>query len=178
MNVILTADIWILQAISHLRCGFLDTVMPIVTALGDYGAVWIAFGLLLLFRPQYRRKGLILLLTLLMGALIGQAVIKPLVGRIRPFAELGIADLLILPPTDFSFPSGHTAASVSAAIMFMYVHRKWGIAACVLAAMITFSRMYLWMHYPSDILAGALLGAVLSFAAIWADKYFQKRRIN
>lgn len=171
MKTIFDLDTWILQGISHMQCRFLDMVMPPITALGDYGAIWVALGLLLLFRPKYRRKGLLMLLTLLAGVLIGQGLIKPLVGRIRPFAELGITELLITPPSDFSFPSGHTLASVSAAVMFLHINRKWGIAACCLAVLIIFSRMYLWVHYPSDILAGALIGAALSLVAIQIDKH-------
>ena len=133
MDVILTLDTKILQGISCLRCGFLDAVMPIVTALGDYGAIWVAVGLLLLFCPKHRRGGLLLLLTLFAGVMIGQGLIKPMVGRIRPFAQAGITELLIPLP------------------------------------------MYLWVHYPSDILAGALIGAALSVAAILMDKNLRKR---
>ncbi len=176
MENILTLDIQILQGISHLQCGFLDALMPVITALGDYGAIWIAFGLVLLFCPKYRRKSVVMLLALLAGVVIGQGIIKPLVGRIRPFAELGITELLIPLPTDFSFPSGHTLASVSAALVILYMNRKWGIAACCLAALIIFSRMYLWVHYPSDILAGAFIGAALSLAAIQVDKYLRNER--
>lgn len=175
MDVILTLDTKILQGISCLRCGFLDAVMPIVTALGDYGAIWVAVGLLLLFCPKHRRGGLLLLLTLFAGVMIGQGLIKPMVGRIRPFAQAGITELLIPLPMDFSFPSGHTLASVSAAVIITHINKKWGIAAWCLAVPIIFSRMYLWVHYPSDILAGALIGAALSVAAILMDKNLRKR---
>lgn len=175
MDAVLALDIQILHGISHMQCIFLDTVMPIVTALGNYGAFWIACGLLFLFSSKHRKNGLILLLTLLAGVIIGQGVIKPLVGRIRPFAEFGMTELLIPLPSDFSFPSGHTLASVSAAVIIWHINRKWGIAAWCLAALIIFSRMYLWVHYPSDVLAGALIGAVLSFTAIQIDTYWRKK---
>lgn len=158
---------WISQ---NLRCGFLDAVMPVITVLGDAGIFWIAVALVLLCIPKYRRIGFAMGAALLMGLLICNVTIKPLFARIRPYdyllKEHGVAvQLLISAQHDFSFPSGHTAASFEAATALMLYRKKWGIPALVLAALIAFSRLYLFVHYPTDVLFSVGLGILLGWVA-------------
>jgi len=153
---------------SHLHSPFGDAVMPAVTFLGDGGWIWIAIALVLLCIPQYRKTGFAMGTALLMGVLICNLLLKPLVGRIRPFDyELlhfgNPIRLLIEKPTDFSFPSGHTIASFEAATILLLRHRKWGAPATVLAALIAVSRLYLYVHYPTDVLASLLLGIAIGY---------------
>ena len=148
---------------AHLRCTFLDAVMPRITHLGDAGAVWIALALVLLCVPRGRRTGLAMVLALTVGLLICNLTLKPLVARMRPFDYQLLyfgkeIELLIQTPTDFSFPSGHTIASFEAATVVLLRSKKWGIAAMALAALIAFSRLYLYVHYPTDVLASLVLG--------------------
>ena len=178
MEWILWADQGILQGISQLRTPLGDWLMPLVTSLGNGGLVWILLGAVLLFLPKYRKAGVAMLTAMLLAVAVGSLFFKPLLARARPFAQGEVA-LLIPPPQDFSFPSGHTSSSVAAALALFRRDRRWGGAALALAATIAFSRMYLYVHYPSDVLAGALLGAVAVFPAEklagWAEGKFPKK---
>ena len=158
---------WIAE---QLWCPALDALMPAITRLGDGGAVWIALAALLLALPKQRKTGLTVALALLLGLLACNLTLKPLVARMRPFdyqlqyfgREIS---LLVSPPTDFSFPSGHTNASFAAATALLLRSRRAGIPAMLLAALIAFSRLYLYVHYPTDVLAAVALGAAVAFAA-------------
>ena len=147
----------------HLWCLILDRIMPIITHLGDAGILWIALTVLLLFLPKHRKTGLAMGIALVMGLLICNLWLKPWVGRLRPFDYVEqcfgrVIPLLINAPKDFSFPSGHTIASFEAATVLLLRHKKWGIPAAILAGLIAFSRLYLYVHYPTDVLAAMALG--------------------
>ena len=155
---------------SHLWNPVLDAMIPVITHLGDAGAVWIALALVLLFIPKYRKAGLSMAVALIIGLLVCNLTLKPLVGRIRPFDYQLLhfgkqIPLLISPPTDFSFPSGHTNASFAAATALLLRNRKLGMPAMVLAALIAFSRLYLYVHYPTDVLSSIVLGICAGLAA-------------
>lgn len=173
---------WIAQ---HLHCGFLDKVMPVITAFGNGGIFWIALAVLLIILPKYRKAGLSMGLALLMGLLVCNLTLKPLVGRIRPYdyqlEHFGkTISLLIATPHDFSFPSGHTIASFEGATALLLYDRKLGIPAMVLAVLIAFSRLYLYVHYVTDVLASVVLGVGFALLAAWlvklAYRYFEKRK--
>ncbi len=163
----------------NLANGFLDAVMPIITAFADSGLGWIAIAVVLLFFKRTRPVGITMGIALLTGLLIGNLTLKPLVARTRPYdIQTGIA-LLIEKPHDFSFPSGHTLASFEAAAAIFLYHKKWGIVALCLAVLIAFSRMYLYVHYPTDVLAGAVLGVIIALAASklykWAETFGKEK---
>ena len=165
-------DLPILDWIAAQRwCPFLDTVMPIITHLGDGGIFWIALALILLCIPQTRKTGAAMGVALLMGLLVCNLALKPLIGRMRPFdfqlLQGKVIPLLIEAPKDFSFPSGHTIASFEAATVVLICHRKWGIGAMALAMLIAFSRLYLYVHYPTDVLASVVLGIGIAFLATY-----------
>ena len=154
---------WITE---HLYCDFLDFLMPAITHLGDSGILWIAIAAICICIPKYRKAGLTMAVSLLMGLLICNVTLKPLVARIRPFDYVGKEIALLIPkPHDFSFPSGHTNASFAAATALLLHHRKIGIPAMILAVLIAFSRLYLYVHYPTDVLASVALGISLAFLA-------------
>ena len=149
---------WIAE---HLRCAFLDWLMPLVSALGNYGILWILLAVILICTKRYRFTGIALGLSLLLGLLTGNLLLKPMVGRLRPFEVDESIALLISPPQDASFPSGHTLASFEAASVLMARHRRTlGPPVLVLAFLIAFSRLYLQVHFPSDVFFGMLLGFV------------------
>lgn len=155
---------------SHLWCGFLNTVMPVITALGNGGIFWIILAVLFLCIPKYRKMGLGMGLALIMGLLICNLTLKPLVARMRPYdyqlEHFGkTIQLLITTPSDFSFPSGHTIASFEAATVMLLYNKKLGIPAMILACLIAFSRLYLYVHYPTDVLASVILGIGIAFLA-------------
>ena len=153
---------------ANLQCGFLDFLMPIITLLGDAGIFWIAVSLVLLCIPKYRKAGLGMTIALLIGLVVCNITLKPLVGRMRPYdyqyTYFGKSvALLVATPHDYSFPSGHTIASFEAAVALTLRHKKLGAAALVLAVLIAFSRLYLYVHYPTDVLASVVLGTAIAF---------------
>lgn len=156
---------------NHLTCPLLDALMPMITALGNAGIFWILIALVLLWFPQYRRVGLAMAAALLMGLVVCNLGMKPLFARIRPYdyqlQHYGkLVPLLIQAETDFSFPSGHTIASFEAATVLLLSKRTWGIPAMLLAALIAFSRLYLYVHYPTDVLCSLILGVGIGILAI------------
>mgnify|MGYP002519401442 CR=1 FL=1 len=159
----------------NLQCGFLDFIMPLITILGDAGIFWIACSVILLLFPKYRKAGLSMGLALLFGVVVCNMILKPWVGRIRPYDYQLIhfgktIELLVATPHDFSFPSGHTIASFEAAVALTIHNRKLGIPAMILAVLIAFSRMYLYVHYPTDVLASVVLGTAFAFLASFIVK--------
>lgn len=151
----------ILQFIQeHLRNGWSDAFFTAITFLGDSGIIWIAFSLCLVCSKTYRRQGLVLLAVLAITFLVGDVVLKNWIQRPRPFQEMPV-ELLIPPPESFSFPSGHTSSSFAAASVIYRIRKSWGIAAFILAVLIGFSRLFLFVHYPTDVLAGAVLGLLV-----------------
>jgi len=183
--VITEIDLAILDWIwENLRCGFLDAVMPVITLFAHHGIFWICLSLLLLAIPKTRKVGLAMCLALVMNVLLCNVLIKPLVARPRPWThrpelEAAIAALSIL-PTDFSFPSGHTSASFACAMAMARSKSRLGVPALILAALIGLSRLYLYVHYPTDVLCGVLLGAACGIlGAYFANivyKSFKNRR--
>lgn len=157
------AILWAIH--SHVHTRFLDMIMPFITALGDGGVFWIALSLVLLIPKKTRRTGAAMAVAMLLGLIIGNGIIKNVVMRTRPFdisaAIVPREKLLIAAPTDYSFPSGHTLASFEAATALFKDHSVYGFLAYVLAILIAFSRLYLQVHYPSDVLGGAILGFLL-----------------
>jgi len=157
-----------------LKCDFLDRLMPVVTSLGDAGVIWIVIAVFLLCTKKHRRTGLMLTAGLITGLILGSVVLKPLVARPRPFSYVEGFNLLITPPKDFSFPSGHTLASFISAVILLIERKKWARGALVLAILISFSRLYLYVHFPSDVLAGAILGTAIAVSVKYLfDKYIK-----
>lgn len=160
---------------ANLKNPLLDFLMPIITLLGDAGIFWIALAVLALFFPKYRKMGLSMGVSLLIGVLLCNVALKPLVGRIRPYdyqlEHFGKEIALLIPAQhDFSFPSGHTIASFEAAVAITLYHKKLGIPALVLACLIAFSRLYLYVHYPTDVFASVVLGTAIAFLGTWLVK--------
>ncbi len=160
----------LLYAIQNLRCSFLDILMTAASAIGNGGAVWIAVTLLMLLIKKYRRCGVALAVALIFCLIFGNGIIKNFVARSRPCWENNEIELIIAVPRDYSFPSGHTFSSVAAAICITYFHKKEGLLSILLAVLIAFSRLYLFVHYPTDILGGAILGTAAALTGIFVSK--------
>lgn len=153
---------------ANLQSSFLDTVMPIITLFGEGGIFWIAWAAILLFIPKYRKTGIGMLLALIMGVLICNVTLKPLVRRIRPYdfqeQHYGILiNLLIDRMHDYSFPSGHTIASFEAAVVLLLNDKRMGIPAMVICVLVTLSRLYLYVHYPTDVIFSIFAGTLFAF---------------
>ena len=158
------------------RCAFLDAVLPFLSSLSDHGEIWIALALVLLLIPKTRRTGLVLALALGLEFAVCNGILKPLIARVRP-CDLNPAVRLLIPrPGDDSFPSGHAAASFTAVGALRAAGSRLWIPAFALALVIAFSRLYLYVHWPSDVLAGALLGILLGFAAERIVRAWRQKR--
>ena len=143
------------------RCSFLDFLMPKITFLGNAGLIWLLTTGVLIFIPKYRRAGILLLAGLAIGVLAGNIVMKNLFARPRPCWIDTAVQLLVSEPKDYSFPSGHTLSSVIAATVLTAADRRFAFVAIPLAALIAFSRLYLFVHFPTDVLASIVLGIAI-----------------
>lgn len=154
----------------------LDGLMLLLSRLGNGGLVFIVMSLALLCVPRTRRLGGVCATALALDVLLVNVMIKPLVARARPFAD-GAFELLLPAPGDFSFPSGHTAAAFAFALALAPAGRKWQGAAIAFACLMGLSRLYLTVHFPTDVLFGALFGALCGKAALFLWKKVGKRDI-
>ena len=168
-------DWTILHGIHDALTGpFLDFLMPRITALGNGGAIWLATAGGMLCTKKYRKQGVLLLSGLATGVLVGNVFLKNVIARPRP-CWLESVPLLIANPADYSFPSGHTLSSVIGATILTRTDRRFGWAAISLAALIAFSRLYLYVHFPSDILGAAALGVAIGELTFhWGGRALEK----
>ena len=168
MSTLLSLDgellLWIQD---HLRVDAMNGFWIFITSLGNGGWFWIVLGILLLFFPKTRKLGLLTLGSMLIGFLITNICLKNLVARPRPYTQRPDLTILVKEPHDWSFPSGHTTASFAFAFAFYFglEHKKYSIPVFVLVALIAFSRLYVGVHYPTDVLGGLLTGTLSAFLA-------------
>ena len=155
---------------------FFDGLMLFVSWLGNGGMIFIALSVVMLCIRRTRILGGICGTALALDALVVNAALKPLVARARPFAD-GVFELLLEAPTDYSFPSGHTAAAFAFAFALAPAGKKWSAAAIAFACLTGFSRMYLTVHCPMDVLCGAVIGALCGRAALFLWKKALRRDI-
>lgn len=174
MSVIRAIDSFLPQVFASIQNPFLDKMMMFLSFLGDGGIVWILITLAMLASKKYRRAGIASAISLLLCFLAGNYVIKPLVGRVRPCNVYPLVDLIIKRPEDFSFPSMHTATAFSVAIIILCANKKFGIPSVILATLIALSRVYLLVHYTTDIIAGALFGTAFALFFYWL--FFRRKR--
>lgn len=159
-----------LDFLQTIHTPLLDKILAFITSLGNAGIIWIVLAVVLLILPKTRRTGIIVAAALLMDLILCNLILKNLVARVRPYDVNTAIAILIKKPLDFSFPSGHTAASFAAmTALFLAKMKKAWIAALVLAVLIAFSRLYFYVHYPTDVLGGAVVGilsGVIGYAIV------------
>lgn len=148
---------------SHLRCGLLDVTMSAISWTANHGELWILLALVLLLIRGQRKYGAAVACGLALDLVSCNLLLKPLVNRVRPFAVNTAVELLVAPPGDASFPSGHTAASFAAVFALKTAGSPLWKPALAVALVMAFSRLYLYVHWPSDVLGGALLGAAVGW---------------
>ena len=160
--------IWLQE---NVRNDVLTPIMKLITHLGDKGIFWILIAVVMLFFKKTRPLGIMAGIALVFSVLINNVLIKPNVGRIRPYEVVDGLKLIIERQDDPSFPSGHSGASFAAAVVFLVKGpKKIGIPAIIMAALIAFSRLYVGVHYPTDVICGIITGtccAIISFM-IWS----------
>lgn len=163
LNSFQRIDIKILDFIDrYLRCVFLDKVMPIITGMGNGGMVWIFLSLYLIHSNNHKMEGYMVFTSLVLATIVGEGVIKHLIRRARPFSLIKERTLLIAKPMTYSFPSGHSASSFAVAGIFIIMNSSISVYITILATLIAFSRLYLDVHYPTDVLTGIILGILCS----------------
>lgn len=189
LEQITSFDRSILRALYHgLSRGpagnILNAVMPLITMLGDYGIIWIVLSIVFMIPKKTRRTGFGMAVSLMLCLIVGNGLIKHLAMRPRPFDLPGCTvpreRLLIPAPTDYSFPSGHTMSSVAASTALFKDHSVLGFLAFVVALLIAFSRLYLQVHYPSDVLGGLIIGFLMglwgcNIVKVVADRFTKKK---
>ena len=169
-------EISILLWIQENLRGALDGFWVFITHLGDGGYLWIAIGIALLFFKKTRPVGISVLLALLINLFITNIGLKNIIARPRPFNVNPELITLIKHPSSFSFPSGHTSGSLTAAmVLYHLMPKKIGVPAVVLATMIAFSRMYVGVHYPTDVLGGIAVAMVASTVAIVIVRFAKEK---
>ena len=157
------------------KCGFMDEFMKIMSILGDKGLIWILIALVLIINKKTRKIGITTGLALILGLIVGNALLKNIVGRIRPYDFNPQIDLIVSKLSDSSFPSGHSVSSFSAAVVLLIKDKRIGIPALVLASIIAFSRLYLYVHFPTDVLSGAIIGIAVAFLSCYiVNKLYEK----
>lgn len=159
----------------HLRCELLDWLMPFVSGLSNHGEVWILFAALLLLIRRQRVYGLSAACALTLDLIACNIILKPLIDRLRPFVFRPDISLLVSPPGDASFPSGHTAAAFAMVFALKTAGSPLWWPALALATVTAFSRLYLYVHWPTDVLGGVLLGAAVGWAGAKLAKALLKK---
>ncbi len=170
MDFIQNTDIKFLE---FLRDNFnntvLDNVFFFITKLGDVGVIWIIVSIVLIMTKKYRRAGFLTAFALLLATLLGEGMLKHIFQRTRPFLEYGNLPTMLSHQTGYSFPSGHTASAFACTGILMSKLERLKYIFLLLAFSISFSRLYFFVHYPSDVIAGAFLGLFSAWFVLKLD---------
>lgn len=159
-------ELSVLEWFDSLHGSLLDPVMVGVTYSATSGLIWFVLGFLMTCSPRWRRCGVSVIVSVIAAYIVVDLVLKPLVCRERPFSVEDF-QLLIPPPDSWSFPSGHTASAFAGATAVLIHSRRWGCVAMAYAFLVGLSRMYLCVHWPTDVLAGAVIGIFVAVVAVW-----------
>ena len=158
-------ELTVLHFFQSIRSETLDAAVLFFSSLGNLGGIWIAMAAGLLLLPAYRRAGLCVSAALAIDFVTVNLILKPLFGRERPCELFQAQDMILACLSDHSFPSGHTAAAFAAATALFLCRKKAGAAALVFAFLMGLSRLYLFVHFPTDVLAGAAIGVAIGVFA-------------
>ncbi len=177
-------DLSVFQWIQSIQNDFLDILMVGITTLGNAGIIFIILGFVLLFSKKYRKAGLTVLVALIIMLLCNDIFLKDLFARIRPFnlfesnpekyAAWGTEYIfpgLVYKPSSYSFPSGHCASAFAAAVAVLWNDRKVGIPTMIFAAIMGFSRIYVQVHYCTDVIGGIIIGTICALIAVLIVKF-------
>ncbi|MBQ3686162.1 MAG: phosphatase PAP2 family protein [Candidatus Methanomethylophilaceae archaeon] len=154
----------------------LDILFEGLSYSATAGIIWLVLGALIMWSGR-RADGASMMLSVVLALCICDLVLKPIVDRDRPFDELDL-DVLMSIPTTSSFPSGHTASAFAGAVSLLMIDRRWGIAALTYAALVALSRVYVCAHWPTDVIAGAVLGAAMAAIVFYAVRRCRSNRIE
>ena len=190
-QIILNIDTAILSfyhSLAEAAGGFLTPLMSFITLIGEKGILMFLLAAVLMMFPKTRRAGVCVFGAVCCGALITNIILKDTVARLRPFeadALLGEWWQFVGSPAEdgFSFPSGHVTAAMAGMLSLCLTRgKKWIAPAILYVVLMGASRNYLMAHYPSDVLAAILVGALSAFVALIITKlifaFLEKYRDN
>ena len=143
----------------------LDSVMVALSLTAYHAAFWALLAAIMAISKGHRRPGIAILFSLLASYVAVELVIKTFIHRERPYVAEGLTPIIV-DSLSYSFPSGHTAYSFASATVIAMYYGRWCIPAFVLATMIGISRIYLALHWPTDVVAGALIGVAVAAACV------------
>ena len=167
-------ELGVLEWFDSIHGTVLDPLMVGITYSATSGLIWFVLGFLMTCSQRWRRCGVSVIVAVAVTYIVVDVVLKPLVCRDRPFAVEDF-DLLIAAPDSWSFPSGHTASAFAGATAILIHSRRWGCVAMLYAILVGISRVYLCVHWPTDVLGGIVLGAAVGTAGAWIAKRLRKR---
>jgi undecaprenyl-diphosphatase len=159
----------------YLHSDLATLCMKFFTMLGEGGIFFIVCTLILLLIPRTRKTGAMMAVSLILEALLCNVLLKPMVARIRPYDVNTDVLILVRKPSDYSFPSGHTGAAFAVAGALLFSKNRYRYAALVLGILIGLSRLYFYVHYPTDVLTGALLGLFTGWASVQICRFVESR---
>lgn len=143
----------------HVRNTVCDVIFKGITHLGDAGIFWILLTVVLLCFRQTRKAGIYSACALIASLVVNNLILKNLVNRVRPYELVDGLRCIVAPAVDASFPSGHTGASFASAISICrQIPRRFAVFFIILASLIAFSRLYVGIHYPTDVIGGLVTG--------------------
>lgn len=161
-----------LYALQNIHNPVLDKIMIVLSTIGDAGLLWIGVAILLICMKKYRKCGLQVAVAMLLTFIVGNLILKNMIHRDRPCWIDPSITLLVKSPSDFSFPSGHSMNGFTASVSILLCDKKLGIAAVILAAAIAFSRLYNFVHFPTDVITGIVIGII---SALFVNYLFQRK---
>ena len=175
-------DLAVFEWVQGIQSHLLTAIMTTVTTLGDEGIIFIVLGLVLFCTKKYRKAGLSILIALVVMLVLNNLVLKELIARPRPFnldpeAYAWWHEVYKYPyfnihqPSSYSFPSGHTSSAFAAAIALLCHDRKLGIPTTIFAAIMGFSRIYVEVHYCTDVIGGAIVGIIYALIGVLIAKF-------
>ena len=166
-----------LYALQKMHGPVWDSIMVFLSALGNAGILWIAIGVFLCIFPKYRKWGFQMIAAMALTFLVGNLILKNLIARERPCWLDSQVPLLLESPKDYSFPSGHSLNGFTAATTLLFFDRRLGIPAVILASLIAFSRLYLFVHFPTDVFVGIVMGLVIATAVDCVFKMKERKKV-
>lgn len=159
-------ELGVLGWFDSIHGSLLDPLMVGISYSATSGLIWFVLGFLMTCSHKWRRCGVSAIAAVVLAYVVVDVILKPLVCRERPF-DVADFDLLMAAPDTWSFPSGHTASAFAGATAILIHSRRWGCVAIVYAILVGISRMYLCVHWPTDVVAGALVGIAVAVLAVW-----------